>query len=195
MHDDELTYSLVISEKHPLIPISVKQAYYKLSKGVLEGYKNLGIHVDYAIPKRRQKGKEKTAVCFEKLSYYEMVFNGKKISGNAQTRKKGVLLQHGSIPMSMDHTLVFDLFQFPSDKHRTRQRERFASRATTINEITNKKHTYDMLTDAFKKGFKTGLDITLKPFELTKEQWKEVHQLAETKYYVDPQSTNMPRSV
>src|SRR5690625_3593316 len=83
LHDDELTYSLVVSEKHPSIPTSIREAYYALSKGIVQGYKNLGIQVEYATPEK-EVGLDKTAVCFEKLAYYEMVVDGKKISGNAQ---------------------------------------------------------------------------------------------------------------
>lgn len=182
LHDDELTYSIVVSEEHPAIPKSVREAYYILSKGVFEGYKNLGIDVEYAMPKEKQ---ERTAVCFERVAFYEMVVDGKKLSGNAQTRKQGVLLQHGSIPMSMNLNMLFDLFLFRSERTKIRQRERFDQKAMTINQYTNKIHTYDMVKDAFYDGFKKGLNITLKPFELTDTQWEEVHHLAETKYAVD----------
>ena len=181
LHDDELTYSLVISEQHPSIPKTVGEAYYVLSKGVVEGYKNLGISVDYAIPKESAR-KDRTPVCFEKPAYYEMVIDGKKISGNAQTRKTGVLLQHGSIPMSIDTQMLFDLFHYPSEDVRQRKRKSFADKAITINKITNKTHSYNMLKEAFFNGFQTGLDIKLQPFHLSESQWEEVHQLARSKY-------------
>lgn len=184
LHDDEITYSIIVSEDHPNIPQSIQQAYYILSKGVLEGYRNLGINADYAIPEREAM-KDKTAVCFEKTAIYEMIVDGKKISGNAQTRKKGVLLQHGSIPMTMDENMLFDLFKFKSERGRERQRENFSKKAVSIEQITNKTHTYDMLKDAFLEGFKTGLDIKVKPFELTESQWTEVHELADAKYRND----------
>lgn len=188
LHDDELTYSLVVSEQHPAIPKSVREAYYILSKGVLEGYKNLGIQADYAIPKEKM-GVDRTAVCFEKIAYYEMIVEGKKISGNAQTRKSGVLLQHGSIPMSIDHRMLFDLFRFSSERIRQRQLERFSQNAITINEYTNKVHKYTSLKEAFYKGFQTGLGITLKPFQLSKEQWEEVLYLTRTKYATESWNT------
>ncbi|MFD0956282.1 lipoate--protein ligase family protein [Virgibacillus alimentarius] len=184
LHDDELTYSLVVSENHPSIPKSVREAYYILTKGILEGYKNLGIHAEYAYPDKESL-KDRTAVCFEKPAYYEMIIDGKKISGNAQTRKKGVLLQHGSIPMSIDENMLFDLFLFPSEKVKNRKRASFSKKAIAINQITNKKHTYDMLKESFFKGFQTGLDIKLKPFTLSESKWEEVLQLAKEKYTAD----------
>lgn len=182
LHDDELTYSIVVSEEHPKIPESVVEAYYVLSHGLLEGYKQLGIQADYAIPKEKQSKKDQTAVCFEKTAYYEMIVDGKKISGNAQTRKKGVLLQHGSIPMSIDENMLFDLFIYPSEEKRQQKQNSFKDKVITINQITNRKHTYEELKQAFISGFQSGLKVTLEPVKLTEEQWEEVRQLASSKY-------------
>ncbi|MBP2079303.1 lipoate--protein ligase family protein [Oceanobacillus polygoni] len=181
LHDDELTYSLVISENDPDIPISVQEAYHVLSKGVFEGYRNLGIPAEYAILDR-ERARGRTAICFEKPAIYEMVVDGKKLSGNAQTRQKGVLMQHGSIPMSMNTVMLFDLFLFSSERLRERSRDAFHKKAVTINQLTNRVYQYDMLTDAFKEGFKKGLDLELHPLQLTETQWEEVQQLAQSKY-------------
>lgn len=184
LHDDELTYSIVVSEDHPNIPSSVLEAYNILTKGIMEGYRNLKIQADYAYPTRRVRGKDRSAVCFEQAAHCEMVIDGKKLSGNAQTRKDGVLLQHGSIPMSIDEEMLFDLFLFPSEAIKERKRNAFSDKAIAINQITGKTHTFDMLADAFYDGFQKGLDVKFKPLTLTDEQWDEVHHLAKTKYAV-----------
>ncbi|MFC2947505.1 lipoate--protein ligase family protein [Virgibacillus sediminis] len=181
LHDNELTYSLVINEQDPSIPASVQEAYHILSKGVLSGYRNIGIDADYALPERKRE-RERTSICFEKPAFYEMVVDGRKISGNAQTRKNGVVLQHGSIPISMDTEMLFDLFRFSSEKHRVRKRESFAEKAADIAQLTGKELSYKDMTEAFKKGFEDGLDINLHPMALSDAQWNEVYQLAETKY-------------
>ncbi len=184
LHDDELTYSIVVTEDHPNIPHTVREAYHVLTKGIMEGYRNLGIKAEYAYPTRRITKKDRSSVCFEQVTYYEMVIDGKKLSGNAQTRKDGVLLQHGSIPMSIDEQMLFDLFLFPSAKIKEEKRAAFSNKAIAINEIKNKKHTYEMLADAFYRGFQTGLNVKLVPITLTGAQWDKVHQLAKTKYAI-----------
>lgn len=184
LHDDELTYSIVVSESHPKIPQSVNKAYYVLAQGLLEGYRLLGIDADFAIPER-ELFKERSAVCFEVPAIYEMVVDGKKVSGNAQTRKLGVLLQHGSIPLSFDANMLFDLFKFSSDKFRERKRNDFLKKAISINDITETKHTYESVKDAFLEGFKKSLNIETEPMELSEEQWKYIHYLADTKYRTD----------
>lgn len=184
LHDDELTYSIIVSEKHPKIPHSINKAYYILSQGLLEGYHLLGVEADFAIPERELR-QERSAVCFEEPAIYEMVVDGKKISGNAQTRKSGVLLQHGSIPMSFDADMLFDLFKFSSERLRDRQRKSFVNKAISINDITNKKHTYEMMKEAFLQGLQKSLNIQTNPIELSKEQWEYIHYLTETKYQTD----------
>lgn len=192
LHDDELTYSLVISESEPGIPKSVQEAYYTLSKGVLEGYKNLGIPAEYELEKKRSES-GRTAICFEKPAIYEMVVNGKKLSGNAQTRKKGVLLQHGSLPISINTTMLFDLFQFSTDKLRERQRNGFSKKAITINQLTDEKVNDEILKKAFKEGFKNGLNIDFHPLKLSEDDWNEVKELAKTKYELDIRDTNLDK--
>lgn len=191
LHDDELTYSIVVSENHPKIPKSVNEAYYVLTKGLMEGYRNLGIACEFASPERHSR--ERSAVCFERPAIYELIVDGKKLSGNAQTRMKGVLLQHGSIPMSFDTDMLFDLFHFPSERVRKRQRKAFEHKAISINDITGKKHTYEMLKEAFLDGFKKGLHIEIEPMTLTDEQWQYIHYLRETKYATD--DWNIERNV
>lgn len=189
LHDDELTYSLVISEDDPDIPKSVQEAYHLLSKGVYEGYLNIGIPAEFEQAARSsQTGR--TPICFEKPAIYEMVVNGKKLSGNAQTRKKGVLMQHGSIPFTMDLDLLFDLFQFPSEKMRERKRNSFSKKAVTINQLTDQEYHYETLIEPFKDGFKKGLGIELNPLQLTASQLQEVQQLAKDKYETPAWNTN-----
>ncbi|WP_276282966.1 lipoate--protein ligase family protein [Virgibacillus indicus] len=181
LHDNELTYSITVSENHPNIPGSIKEAYYHLSKGLLEGYANLGIYAEHTSTKGKLD-KGSAAVCFEKTAFYELVVDGKKISGNAQTRKDGVLLQHGSIPITIDEKMLFDLFLFPSEEARKRKRLEFFKKASAIQRLTDKQHTFDEIKTAFLDGFAIGLNISLKPMTLSQNQWREVHELASKKY-------------
>ncbi|HEY4551644.1 MAG TPA: lipoate--protein ligase family protein [Bacillaceae bacterium] len=194
LHDDELTYSLVVSEEKPYIAASVREAYFTLSKGILEGFKELGIHADYSMPEGKAKG-DSTAVCFERASIYEMLVDRKKISGHAQTRQKGVLLQHGSLPFTMNKQMLFDLFIFPDEKMREAKRSDFSSKAIAMKEAAGRSITFEEAEIAFQKGFQKGLQLELVPLELSDSQWEEVRQLAETKYRSDDWNINHRRKV
>lgn len=194
LHDDEITYSIIVSEEHPKIPSSINEAYYVLSKGLLEGYQLLGVNAEFAVPEEEAK-RQRSDVCFEQPAIYEMLVDGKKISGNAQTRKNGVLLQHGSIPMSFDLDMLFDLFNYPNKKVKERQKQAFKHKATSINDITGKTHTYEMMRDAFLQGFEHALNIQTETFQLNEDQWKYVEHLVETKYRTDEWNFKLKKSM
>ena len=44
----------------------------------------------------------RAAFCFSGNEEYDIMINGKKIGGNAQRRPGDAVLQHGSIPLSID---------------------------------------------------------------------------------------------
>lgn len=180
LHDQELTYSIIVDETNPKIPKTIQEAYYVLSQGILEGYKNLGIEAYFALS--NLENRNRSSVCFETPALYEMIVDGKKIAGNAQTRKYGVLLQHGSIPIQFDIHMLFDLFSYPSKRVRKRQMEQFIKKAVSINDITKEEHTYNSVSEAFLHGFQKGLHIEVESFQLSAEQWKEVNHLVQTKY-------------
>ncbi|OIR60384.1 octanoyltransferase [Bacillus sp. FMQ74] len=189
LHDQELTYSVIVSEEHPEMPATVTEAYRVISEGILQGFRNLGLDAYFAIP-RTEKEKEslknpRSSVCFDAPSWYELVVEGRKVAGSAQTRQKGVILQHGSILLDLDEDKLFDLFLYPSERVRERMQRNFKNKAVAINELTEKRVTMDEARKAFKEGFETGLNIHLEPYELSQEELDFVHHLAETKYASD----------
>lgn len=99
LHNHELTYSIIIPESSEFVKGSITEAYKKISIGLLEGLKLCNINAEFSPGIAHQSS---TSACFEASSKYEIVIDGKKLVGSAQTRKKGVVLQHGSIMISFD---------------------------------------------------------------------------------------------
>lgn len=185
LHDKELTYSVIVPESHPNMPSTVTEAYKIISQGLLEGFKNLGFETYFAIPRskeERDKLKQpRSSVCFDAPSWYELVVEGRKIAGSAQTRQKGVILQHGSILQDIDIDDLFDMFKFKNERLKAKMKENFVQKAVAINDISNQHITLNEMENAFEVGFKKGLNIDFKPLELTKKQLEEVQEL-EDKY-------------
>ncbi|MBF2335818.1 lipoate--protein ligase family protein [Staphylococcus epidermidis] len=183
LHDKELTYSVIVPESHPNMPSTVTEAYKIISQGLLEGFKNLGFETYFAIPRskeERDKLKQpRSSVCFDAPSWYELVVEGRKIAGSAQTRQKGVILQHGSILQDIDIDDLFDMFIFKNERLKTKMKENFVQKAVAINDISNQHITLNEMENAFESGFKKGLNIDFKPLELTKKQKEEVQELEE----------------
>lgn len=185
LHDKELTYSVIVPESHPNMPSTVTEAYKIISQGLLEGFKNLGFETYFATPRskeERDKLKQpRSSVCFDAPSWYELVVEGRKIAGSAQTRQKGVILQHGSILQDIDIDDLFDMFKFKNERLKAKMKENFVQKAVAINDISNQHITLNEMENAFEAGFKKGLNIDFKPLELTEKQLEEVQEL-EDKY-------------
>ncbi|BEJ46207.1 lipoate--protein ligase family protein [Staphylococcus epidermidis] len=183
LHDKELTYSVIVPESHPNMPSTVTEAYKIISQGLLEGFKNLGFETYFAIPRskeERDKLKQpRSSVCFDAPSWYELVVEGRKIAGSAQTRQKGVILQHGSILQDIDIDDLFDMFIFKNERLKAKMKENFVQKAVAINDISNQHITLNEMENAFESGFKKGLNIDFKPLELTEKQKEEVQELEE----------------
>lgn len=189
LHDKELTYSVIVSEDHPEMPQTVTEAYRVISEGVLQGFRKLGLDAYFAIPRTAEEREglknPRSAVCFDAPSWYELVVEGRKVAGSAQTRQKGVILQHGSILLDIDEDKLFDLFKYTSDRVRERMQRNFKNKAVAINALRKTPVTIDEAKQAFKEGFEEGLDIVLEPYQLTDEELNYVHEIAEKRYKND----------
>ena len=188
LHDKELTYSVIVSESHPNMPSTVTEAYRVISEGLLEGFRILGFEAYFAIPRskeEREKLKQpRSAVCFDAPSWYELVVEGRKIAGSAQTRQKGVILQHGSLLQDVDVDELFDMFKFKNDRLKDKMKKAFVDKAVAINDNSDRHITIEEIEKAFEEGFKKGLNIDFKPLILSDTQLQEVKDL-EDKYRSD----------
>jgi lipoate-protein ligase A len=181
LHDRELTYSVVVAEDHPLMPGSVVEAYRVISKGLVEGFRRLGLCADMvslAGDEERQKfGSPGSAACFDSPSWYELVVEGRKVAGSAQLRQKGVILQHGSILQELDADRLFEVLRFPTEELRRRMRESFEERAVPIHQL-REPVTWEEMVQAFYDGFAAGLGVRLVEGELTPEEKRLAAELA-----------------
>lgn len=189
LHDDEVTYSVIVREDHPLMPQSVTEAYRVISQGLLEGFREMGLEAEFSIPKTEEEKSDlrnpRSAVCFDAPSWYEMVVNNRKIAGSAQTRQRGIILQHGSIIRTLKENELFDMFKFPNQRVRERMQKGFKTKATPINELISPMPSLEEMKNIFKAGFERALQVKLEPLLLTETQKKQVKELADNKYKQD----------
>ncbi|MDT9725017.1 lipoate--protein ligase family protein [Xylanibacillus composti] len=191
LHDQELTYSLIVSEDYPDMPRGVTEAYRVLSEGLLLGFRRLGLQAEMVnLASEAEKAKYAaaagSAVCFDSPSWYELVVEGRKVAGSAQTRQKGVVLQHGSILLDLDVDALFDVLKFPSERIKERMKRSFPEKAVAINELLRAANreavTLPAVEAAFHEGFAEAMKVELVPGELTADERKLAAQLAEEKY-------------
>lgn len=186
LHEHELTYSIIVSERYPDMPETVTEAYRVLSEGLLEGFRNLGLDAYFSIPESETEKadlkKPKSAVCFDAPSWYEMVVAGKKVAGSAQTRQKGVILQHGAILIDLDAEKLLSVFKFKDEASKERMRKKIPEKAVSINSLLEEGVTAEQCVPAFRTGFEKALAIRLTPYELSESQLAEVKKIEEERY-------------
>ena len=191
LHEHELTYSVIVSEKYPNMPETVTEAYRVISGGLLEGFRKLGLEASFSVPNEEvseQLKQPKSAVCFDVPSWYELVVEGKKVAGSAQTRQQGVILQHGSILLSLDEDKLVSLFKFKSESIREQVRMNLPEKAIAIDRLANRPITIGECLESFSAGFEKALDIELVPYVLTEEQLRMVKDI-ESRKYANPEWT------
>ena len=104
------------------------------------------------------------------------------MAGSAQTRQKGVILQHGAILLSLDEDKLVSLFKFRSEEQRERMRVSLPEKAVAIDRLVDRSVSVEECVDAFAKGFEDALDMQLEPLELTTQQLEYVAEIELKKY-------------
>jgi lipoate---protein ligase len=107
----------------------------------------------------------------------DIVINGKKVSGSAQTRRKGVLLQHGTLLLSVDVDKMFSVLKVPSEKLRDKIIKDVKERVTSLAGTT-----FDEMASSLKTSFAEKFDAKLVADNLSTEEISRAKWLARRKY-------------
>lgn len=186
LHDRELTYSLVAREDDPRVAGGVVESYRRISAGLLKGLLRLGVPAETA-PSARGEGRahSRNAACFDVPSDYELTVEGRKLVGSAQTRRLGVILQHGSLLLDVDCAAIYALFKFNSEEVRARLVRDLERRVTSLRAVLGREVTYAETVEALRAGFTEALAVDLVPGELTVAEQEVAVYLRATKYDAD----------
>ncbi len=175
LHVDELTYSVIAPEREPRVAGGVVESYRRLSAGLVRGLEVLGVERIEADERVENRGAE-GPVCFEVPSDYEIAVAGRKLVGSAQMRARGVVLQHGAVPLHGDIARICPLLREHPDPARVR------SRATTVEEAVGRQVGWEEGAEALVEGFAEALNMRLEPGELTAAEVDWAEKLREEKY-------------
>ena len=169
-YDGEITYSVVVSLKD-LGPADVISAYKLICNGLIEAIQLLGIEADFSLGDSKQCP--------------NITVNGRKISGSAQSYKKGVLLQHGTLLVDANLEKMFTLLkvswsQACIDVVNVAQRK-----ITSIKQELGSGISLDEAYHALVKGFQKALKIQMKEGELTSYERSLAQKLCKEKFATD----------
>jgi lipoate-protein ligase A len=182
LHTDELTYSVIGQEDNHILAGDILTSYQRLSAAILQALGKMGLPVT-ALPKEdAPTGPQIDPVCFEVPSNYEITAGGKKLVGSAQARRKGGVLQHGTLPLYGDLARITEVLVFESEKARTEAARRLLTRATTVEAVLGERLSWAQAAEAFVLAFSETLDILIEPGELSPQEEQLAEELIQKKY-------------
>ena len=183
-HDREVTYALVAGENHPLFPRGILGTYRAISSAILRALSKLGVEAEMAADGRPQAPDGLAAFCFSVPSRYELLVKGRKICGSAQTRSRGVFLQHGSILVDFDPARTAAVLLSPGEKAGQKMRE--MERAVTSLRGHLKREVSSLeLTRVLLEGFEEVFHVRIVPGQLSQEERSMKEHLLRTKYTLE----------
>ena len=171
-HDTEceITYS-VVANKKDLKAENINTVYAKFYGGIAEALKILGINADF------NEGNAKTCP--------NLTVNSKKISGSAQSHKKGVVLQHGTLLVDVDLEEMFTFLRAPWAKTCIEVINVAKNKITSIKKELGKTVSVEEVNNALSEGFKKALNIQLLEGKLTPYENEIAKKLYKEKYTTD----------
>ncbi len=168
LHNDEITYAVVSSEDIFYRDNDLYQSYKLISQVLVDAFNK--IDVEAYLSKGSPPALSKTNnPCFSFPTPNEIEIAGKKIVGSAQKRDNRALLQHGSVPVSMDYQLYAD---------GANSRPAIISHSmTTLNEASQKNR--EDLVEALVHCFREFVNQPFKEFEFAEYDKKKIAEIRE----------------
>lgn len=105
LHDREITYSVTAPVRDAG---DLHESYDRINRLLLSALHSLGVAATVAAPTTRSSAPGMTP-CFDEPSAGELTLDGRKLAGSAQWRSDDALLQHGSILVADDQSVLATL--------------------------------------------------------------------------------------
>jgi len=144
LHDKELTYCFICHKDFLKNGESVIKSYEQISNGLILGLQELGLKLEFP---EYKKVSTQSGYCMNLATGSDLSYQGKKLIGSAQARKRDYILQHGSILMDYDKELLENIFEEKVDK------------IISLKEINPNLCNIELLCDALKSGFEKNFNV------------------------------------
>ena len=160
----EINYSFIISERDERVSLDVIESYKIICGAIIKGLnEEFGINT-----------------VFKPIN--DIIVNNKKISGNAQTRREGVILQHGTILIDVDYDKMFSLLKISSEKIRGKLINSAKERVTSLSKELERKVLFEDVERSVIRGFEDTFNVKLILDELKRKEIERARFLYKYKY-------------
>jgi lipoate-protein ligase A len=153
LHEFELTYTFITKN----YPANILESYQLICEPVVLCLDRLGYSAKY-------------------VPLNDIVVDNKKVSGNAQTRKNNILLQHGTILLDVDVEKMFSMLKVPSEKIKDKMIKDVKARVTGINR------SFEDVASNLKESFAEIFGSQIITDTLSSKEKKDTEKLVIEKY-------------
>jgi len=153
----ELTYSVVLPVEGALT--DVLESYRVICSGLVYALERLGVKAEFA-------------------PINDVVVQGRKISGSAQTRRAGHLLQHGTLMYATDLDTLEKALVAPREKLESKGVKSIKERVITLKHVLGEVDI-EALVKALLEGFSKALNAEIVLDELSDKELEEASRIVE----------------
>jgi lipoate-protein ligase A len=175
-HDQtgELTYSVTAQTQD--LGKDIPAVYTRIYVAVTDALRLLGMPADFS------SGDQKNCP--------NLTVNTRKISGSAQTVKRNIVQQHGTLLLNANLPLMFQLLRIKSVDNCSLATQIAQRKITSVQNELGHAVTPETAVNALTQGFKATLKINLKPAQLTLYEQALAKKLYNSKYATDNWNQN-----
>jgi lipoate-protein ligase A len=148
----QVIYTLVVDGRD--VPESPQDAFRMLCQGIVGALGELGLAAEFK-------------------PVNDVLVRGRKISGSAQSRRHGTVIQHGTLLVRNDYECMFKVL---GSSKRTKEE------MTSLTEELGVPPSIESIMEALAKGFSGTLDVEMVKGELTELEWTTANDLVRTRY-------------
>ncbi|HOO55512.1 MAG TPA: biotin/lipoate A/B protein ligase family protein [bacterium] len=138
-HENEITYSIILPVT--AVPGTIEDSYRRICGAMVRGLNFF-----------------RRGFVFSPVN--DIIFDGKKVSGSAQARRGGWLLQHGTVLLDTDFDRMFGILRVPEGKFRKHGLESARSRVTCMKRVLGRELGFEEARRALCDGFDEDFGIS-----------------------------------
>lgn len=163
----EITYS-IIAKKENFLPMDIDETFRILCKGIIVALGDFGLNAEHGI------------------HHCPSIFvKGRKISGNAQTIKKGVVLQHGTILLQYDAEMMYSILRVKIAGTKPKVVGSVYQKVTALQQEAQRDYDFETIKNALIQGYEKALKTSFDVESLSEQEITTMEHLIDEKYKSD----------
>jgi len=166
-YNGEITYSIVAKQEN-FLPMDIDETFKILCKGIIVALGDFGLDAQHGV--------------FHCPSIF---VEDRKISGNAQTIKNGVVLQHGTILLHYDPNLMYTILRVQVAGYKSKVVSSVYQKVTTLEQEMKQTYDFEVVKNALIEGYQKALNTVFQMGTLIDDEISLSQQLIIEKYKTD----------